>query len=223
MHWLPSCFAAAKTLRSTTWWAAHTAVLLLAGWGATHLQPAGGSFSGGPPPLPNPVLAGPPRRATNLPTLERLAPYKMVVKKISLWAMIDEIGMRPDGRIETPPYPKADRAAWYRNGPTPGEPGPAVILGHVDSKDRIAAFFYLSKVRPGDRIEIVRADRSTAVFEVDSVEQFAKADFPTARVYGPTPEATLRLVTCGGRYHAKTQSYPDNVVVFATMVGFIPR
>ncbi|HCU48390.1 MAG TPA: hypothetical protein DGG94_00905, partial [Micromonosporaceae bacterium] len=161
-------------------------------------------------------------RAQPVRTLERSIPYKMVIKKISLWTMIDQIGLKPDGRIETPPYEKADRAAWYRNSPTPGEAGPAIILGHVDSKERIAAFFYLSRIRPGDSIEIVRTDRSTAVFEVDSVEQFAKANFPTDRVYGPTDEATLRLVTCGGRYDIRRQSYVDNIVVFATMIDFRP-
>jgi hypothetical protein len=206
------------------WWAAFAATVTLAGWGVMHLRPAGGLASG-PPPLPAPVItaaAAPSRPAQVIETLPRSVPYKIVIKKISMWVLTDQVGIRRDSRIETPPYDKADKAFWYRNSSTPGEAGPSVFFGHVDSKDKIAAFFYLSKVRPGNRIEIFRQDRSTAIFEVTSVEQFPKQSFPTARVYGHTEEATLRLVTCGGKYDTKTQSYMDNIVVFATMVGSVP-
>jgi hypothetical protein len=196
----------------------------LAGWGVWHLRPAGGLASG-PPPLPAPVItaaSAPAQPVRLIESLPRSLPYKIVVKKISLWALVEQIGLRRDTRLETPPYDKANKAFWYRHSSTPGEPGPAVFLGHVDSKDKIAAFFYLSKIRPGNQVEIVREDRSTAIFEVTSVEQFSKQNFPTDRVYGYTEEPTLRLVTCGGKYNTKTQSYQDNIVVFATMVGSVP-
>jgi hypothetical protein len=198
------------------------ATILLAGWGFWHLRPAGG-LAAGPPPLPSRILMP---TAPILPddhvrlTLDRRAPFKIVIKKISMWVLIDPIGLRRDGRVETPPYDKSDRAFWYRNGPAPGQPGAAVILGHVDNKERIAAFFYVSKIRPGNQIEVVRDDRSVAVFTVTSVEQFAKTNFPTERVYGPTEDAELRLVTCGGKYDKRTESYVDNIVVFATLTDF---
>lgn len=139
-----------------------------------------------------------------------------------MWVMIDQIGLRNDGRVEMPAYETADRAAWYRHSPTPGEDGPSVIFGHVDNKEKMAAFFYLSKIRPGNEIDIVRVDKQTAVFTVDSVEQFPKNAFPTDRVYGATDGPSLRLVTCGGRYNASTGSYADNIVVFAHMTGVRP-
>lgn len=199
------------------------ACILLAGWGFWHLRPAGG-FAAGPPNLPAPVLTAPAPLATakTLPVLDRQPPYKMVIKKISMWVLVDSLGLKSNGQIETPPFDKSDRAFWYRNGPAPGERGPAVLLGHVDNKERLAAFFYLSRVRPGYEIDIVRRDKSTAVFTVTSVEQFPKANFPTDRVYGPTDAATLRLVTCGGQYDRRAQSYKDNIVVFATLTGFRP-
>ncbi|GIH06802.1 class F sortase [Rhizocola hellebori] len=206
------------------WWAGCAATVALAGWGVWHLHPAGG-LSAGPPPLPAPVITAESPQAQPvrmIQTLPRSLPYKIVVKKISLWALVEQLGMRNDTRLETPPYDKANKAFWYRNSSTPGEPGPAVFLGHVDSKDKIAAFFYLSRIRPGNQIEVIREDRSTAIFEVSSVEQFSKSNFPTERVYGYTEEPTLRLVTCGGKYDTKTQSYVDNIVVFATMVSSLP-
>lgn len=211
-------------MRGKWWWAGVAATVMLAGWGVWHLRPAGG-LQAGPPPLPAPVITATSAPAAHVRLIEPLArsqPYKVVVKKISLWALVEQIGIRRDGRVETPPYDTAEKAFWYRNSVTPGEEGPSVFFGHVDSKDKIAAFFYVSKIRPGNQIEVVRQDKSTAIFEVTSVEQFAKHSFPTTRVYGHTDEPTLRLVTCGGKYDKKTQSYADNIVVFATMVGSRP-
>ncbi len=211
-------------MRRKWWWAGVAATVTLAGWGVWHLRPAGG-LEAGPPPLPAPVItaASPPARPVRLiEPLARSQPYKIVIKKISMWALVEQIGLRRDSRVETPPYDKAEKAFWYRNSSTPGEQGPSVFFGHVDSKEKIAAFFYVSRIRPGNQIEVVRQDKSTAIFEVTSVEQFAKHHFPTTRVYGHTEEPTLRLVTCGGKYDTKTQSYMDNIVVFATMVGSRP-
>jgi hypothetical protein len=199
------------------------ACILLAGWGFWHLRPAGG-LAAGPPPLPEPVLSSPaPAPTAKAPlVLDRQAPSKVTIKQISLSVLVDQIGLRPDGQLETPPYDKVDRAFWYRLGPAPGQAGPAVIVAHVDTKDRLGAFFYLSKVRPGYQVEVVRKDRSVAVFTVTSVEQFPKASFPTARVYGHTNDATLRLITCGGKFDQRTRHYLDNVIVFATLTGFRP-
>jgi len=201
------------------------ATILLAGWGLWHLRPAGG-LAVGPPALPSPVLTtspspqSPSPQATPTPTLDRQAPDKLVIKKIALSATLETVGLHRDGTIEQPPLSKYDRAFWYRNGPAPGEVGPAVILGHVDTKDHLGVFFYLSKLRPGDEVEVVRHDKSTAVFTVTSIEQYPKTNFPTERVYGHTAEPALRLITCGGRFDRRTGHYLDNVIVFATMTGF---
>jgi hypothetical protein len=98
--------------------------------------------------------------------------------------------------------------------------GPAVITGHVDTKTSLGVFFYLSRLRPGDRVVITRADGRTASFGVDSVASFPKSDFPTQLVYGPTDYPALRLVTCGGQFDRRTGSYEDNVVVFAHLVAY---
>jgi Sortase domain len=215
-------------LSNKVWWAAVTATIALAGWGVWHLQPAR-LFAAGPPALPTPVLsaaapvtpsAAPSAEA--VPTLPASRPYRMVIKKISMSVLFEQIGLRKDARIQTPPYDKADKAFWYRDSAIPGQPGPMVVLGHVDTKDGIAAFFYLAKVRPGYEVEVIREDRSTVVYTVTSVEQFPKTDFPTERVYGPTEQPTLRLVTCGGKFNRATGHYVDNIIVFASMTGYRP-
>ncbi len=76
-------------------------------------------------------------------------------------------------------------------------------------------FFRLAALRAGDRVQVPRADGSTATFVVYRSEQFAKDQFPTTAVYGATGEAELRLITCGGAFDRGTKSYRDDVVVFA--------
>lgn len=105
---------------------------------------------------------------------------------------------------------------WFSEGSVPGEAGPAVVVGHVDSWQGPGVFSRLRELRPGDTIDVPRSDGTVARFAVDSVERFEKSAFPTGRVYGPTAGPALRLVTCGGPFDPQTRSYVDNVVVFAS-------
>jgi hypothetical protein len=47
------------------------------------------------------------------------------------------------------------------------------------------------------------------------VRTYLKDHFPTAAVYGPVPDAQLRLITCGGTFDPALRSYLSNVVVYA--------
>ncbi len=130
---------------------------------------------------------------------------------------IVDLVLADDGSIEVPSEPSAP--GWFSPGPSPGQLGPAVIAGHVDSTQGPAVFYRLGAMQDGDRITVTRADSSAATFVVDRVEVFAKADFPTHQVYGNvTSRAELRLITCGGGYDSAT-GYVSNVVVFAHLVG----
>ncbi|MDN5751557.1 MAG: class F sortase [Pseudonocardia sp.] len=125
--------------------------------------------------------------------------------------------MRPDGSLEVPR--DYALAGWYRPGPTPGEAGPAVVVGHVDSAaDGPAVFFRLGELRPGAEVLVERADGRTAVFAVDRAARYPKDEFPTREVYGPTDHAALRLITCGGDFDAASGHYRDNIVAFARLV-----
>ncbi|HEX6257831.1 MAG TPA: class F sortase [Euzebyales bacterium] len=145
----------------------------------------------------------------------RTAPVRVRLPSVGIASDLERLDLADDGAIQTPR--DWQRAGWYRGGPRPGELGAAVILGHVDSKTGPAVFHRLSRLRPGDEILVRRADRSVAVFTVDRLEQHRKTRFPTDDVYFPTPEPTLRLVTCGGAFDREAGSYTDNLVVFATL------
>ena len=111
------------------------------------------------------------------------------------------------------------QAAWYSHGPTPGSLGPAVVLGHVNGDRKPGIFADLHRVQPGQEIEVDRADGQTAVFTVSRLETVAKDVFPTERVYGNTPDAQLRLITCGGSLDQVAHNYLSNVIVYATLTS----
>jgi hypothetical protein len=144
-------------------------------------------------------------------------PVRVEIPSVGIASNLERLGLASDGAIQTPE--DWDSAGWYRGGPRPGQHGAAVILGHVDSTTGPAVFYRLRQLQAGDRITVDRADGTAAVFEVERVEQHGKTRFPTDDVYYPTPEPTLRLVTCGGDFDTAARSYTDNVVVFARLAA----
>ncbi len=126
---------------------------------------------------------------------------------------LTELQIQDDGHLAAPADP--DHAGWWSRGPSPGSPGAAVIVGHVDSRTGPAVFYGLSVLRPGDAIAVDAADGSTSEFTVQALRSYAKDDFPDSLVYAPTPTPTLRLITCGGSYDHRRHEYLDNLVVYA--------
>jgi sortase (surface protein transpeptidase) len=143
-------------------------------------------------------------------------PVRIEIPRIKVASPLDRLGRAADRTVEVPA--RWERAGWYAEGTRPGDPGPAVILGHVDSRsDGPAVFFRLRELRRGDEIVVTRADGSTVRFSVDRTEQFPKSRFPTDDVYYPAMAPSLRLVTCGGSFDATARHYRSNVIVFATL------
>ncbi|WP_142024452.1 class F sortase [Blastococcus colisei] len=126
--------------------------------------------------------------------------------------------LRTDATGTLVPPEDFDRAGWFADGAVPGDVGPSVIAGHVDSRDGPAVFFRLDELVVGDEVLVDRADGSTVRFSVTATERHPKNEFPTEDVYGPTPRAELRLITCGGEFDRDRRSYRDNVVVSAVLM-----
>ncbi|MER7169452.1 class F sortase [Micromonospora sp. NPDC000207] len=153
-----------------------------------------------------------------VPVLAASRPVSLSVPSIRVTAPVAPVGQAPDGTIDVPPLDRHGETGWYDRAPTPGEPGRAIIVGHVDSKDGPSVFYELARIRPGDRVEVARSDGSVAVFAVDSVEHFAKDNLPADRVYGDSGTPELRLITCGGQWVGGRTGYRDNVIAFASLV-----
>lgn len=142
-------------------------------------------------------------------------PERLRVPRIGVDTGLMDLGLTAKRELEVPPLSRAGTAGWYERSPVPGEVGPAVVAGHVDSRSGPAVFYRLRELRRGDAIIVDRSDGRTATFTVDRVEQVAKSSFPTRRVYGATPRPELRLITCGGTFDAEIGHYLSNVVVYA--------
>ncbi|MFD5468421.1 class F sortase [Kitasatospora sp. NPDC127059] len=153
--------------------------------------------------------------APGSPVLKRSKPTRLRIPQIAVDAPFTELTLGPAGQLNAPPPDDKNLVGWYRDGAAPGERGSAVVAGHVDTTKGPAVFLLLSLLLPGNKVEVSRADGTVAVFTVDAVETFAKNAFPDQKVYGKTPDAQLRLITCGGTYDKKRRDYLDNVVVFA--------
>ena len=176
-----------------------------------------------------PGVSGPPSAVTRMGpapatavrvTATHATPLRLRIPAIRVDRPLVELGRTRTGALATPPLAEADTPGWYRGSPAPGDRGPAVITGHVDSRSGPAVFWNLSTLRPGQRITVVRSDHRTALFRITRVQAFPKAAFPTDAVYAPVGYAGLRLITCGGPYDATRGGYQDNTIVFARLVRF---
>ncbi len=151
--------------------------------------------------------------------MEESAPVSFSAPTIGAGSELLHLGLRENNSLEVPPGAPGSPASWYTGSPTPGEIGPAVLLGHVnDSAGEPGVFAALPQLAEGDEITIEREDGSTAVFSVTKSGQYGKNDFPTLEVYGNTDDAELRLITCDG-YNQATGEFEDNYVVYATLVS----
>ncbi|MGI9612600.1 MAG: class F sortase [Acidimicrobiales bacterium] len=143
-------------------------------------------------------------------------PVGLKIDRIRMNSQLIGLGLTESGELAVPAGEYYNYPGWYAQGAAPGEQGPAVIAGHLDSESSPSVFHRLGELAPGDVIEIDRADGSVIFFTVDRVGQYSKDNFPTEAVYGPTSKPELRLITCGGGFNRRDASYRDNVVIFAS-------
>ncbi|MGW7538023.1 class F sortase [Amycolatopsis sp. NPDC054798] len=190
-------------IRKTLAAAAVALAALLAGCSVSSMTPA-------------PVSSVPSASSAAMPKSE---PVSLDIPRIDAHSSLVPLGLNPDNSVQVPPVSKPLQAGWYENGPTPGEVGPAVVLGHVDGNKQKGIFYRLKEMKPGDDVDIARRDGTTAHFEVTKVDQVPKDVFPTDAVYGDTSDPQLRLITCGGAFDRAEHSYVDNIIVYAHLVN----
>ncbi|WP_269936578.1 class F sortase [Arthrobacter sp. HY1533] len=153
------------------------------------------------------------------PILAKSAPISLAIPDIGLTTDLMSLGRDAQGEAEVPPGEAGSPAGWYKYSPTPGELGPSVILGHVNTTTTPdGVFFRLHELRPGEQFSVARADGTVAVFAVDRSEVFKKDQFPTLAVYGNTQRAEIRLITCGG-YEPSTGEFTENTVVYGHLLS----
>jgi sortase (surface protein transpeptidase) len=144
-------------------------------------------------------------------------PVALTIPAIGVRTPLERLGRTPQGTLQVPVSTTV--AGWYTGSPRPGEIGSAIIAGHIDSAQGPGVFFRLRLLRPGDLVYVRRSDRTLVVFRVYAERMYPKSGFPTGRVYGPTPDAELHLISCGGVFDQATGSYLSNVVVYAAQIS----
>ncbi|MEA2134601.1 MAG: hypothetical protein QOC68_2510 [Solirubrobacteraceae bacterium] len=165
-----------------------------------------------PPPARPTAVTAPVAAATRRPG-RAPRPIRIAIPAIGVSAPVIPLGLDRKGALQVPQ--DFTETGWWTGGSRPGERGPAVIAGHVDSFTGPAVFFRIGKLRRGDAIVIERADGSRVRFRVQRSARYPKTHFPTAEVYGPTRGPALRLVTCSGTFDRASGHYLDNTVVYA--------
>ncbi|MGW1294411.1 class F sortase [Streptomyces sp. NPDC002533] len=146
----------------------------------------------------------------------RSAPKEVSIPSIGVRSTLMELGLNADGTVEVPPAEKGMTAGWYRGGSVPGAPGPAVLIGHNDTRFGRAVFHDLKNIREGAEVLVRDGAGKTLRFTVTGKEAVSKKAFPTEKVYGPTKGSTLRLITCDGEFDA--EGHPvDNLIVYGSL------
>lgn len=247
---MKSSTSPANSRRSLTFWWAAAIVLLLAGTGflvvsrsghhdpsvaTTTVKPrlASPSSAAQIPPTTKPSATRSARptakpSATQSPAgsvkrsaaISRSAPVSLRIPAIGVSIRLSTLGLNPNGTVQVPT--RYQQPGWFRLGPTPGQMGSAVILGHVDDKSGPKAFYSLRSLRAGDRVDVTLASGAVAHFAVKTVTTTLKTQFPSQKVYGSHGYPALQLVTCGGEFNASTGHYLSNVIAYTALVSTTP-
>jgi len=181
--------------------------------------PPGATWSAADPPAgavaPDPGPGSVPASAS-LTRPAAAPPVSLRIPTLGLTVGLSQLGLNPDRTVQVPT--DFQRPGWFRLGPSPGQPGSAVILGHVDSYRGPAVFFRLRSLVPGDRVEVNLAGGGVARFAVRAVASYPKASFPARQVYASHGGRSLQLVTCGGQFDYRARSYLSNIVVYTELI-----
>jgi sortase (surface protein transpeptidase) len=187
-----------------------TAGLLLTHRSTPALRPVAAGVAALPAPT-GPIVAPPQSAAAQV-----ARPVSLTIPLIGVKTNLITLGLAAGGAMQVPSTSTV--AGWFTGSPRPGAVGSSIIVGHVDSKSGPGIFFRLPELQKGDDVYVKRSDGTTAEFRVTEVQEYPKDQFPTETVFGPTPDAELRLITCGGTFDSVTGHYLSNIIVYATQV-----
>jgi hypothetical protein len=165
---------------------------------------------GGPPPIGTRSA-----RLVDLPKAAERRPASIRIAALGVAAPVRPVGVAA-GLVEVPDEPGA--VGWYRHGSSPGEPGSAVLVGHVDLDGRRGVFFRLRELEPGALVTVGFARGAREAFRVVARRSYPKGRLPARLVFAESGRPYLTLVTCGGDFDAARGEYEENVVVVATLV-----
>lgn len=154
------------------------------------------------PPTPTPV-------PTPTPLVPARPPVHFAIPSLGIDAGVEQVPF-----LGVPQDPA--KVAWFRTGPAPGEPGDAVIDGHLDWTTGPAVFWHLRDIKAGAEIDITGGDGQKVVFTVDHVDVVDANSNPPAWLYTETGDPSLSLITCEGTY-SRARGYNERLLVHSVL------
>ncbi|MBX4199099.1 class F sortase [Candidatus Parcubacteria bacterium] len=164
------------------------------------------------------VATGTPKTTPAVTAVPSHYPVRLSVPSANVNAGVQYVGIKADGSMANPS--NFTDVAWYKRGTTPGEPGSAVIAGHVDNALALSGVFkHLADTKVGDDVYITRKDGVKLHFRVTKVAYYPYKEAPNREIFlSSDGKAHLNLVTCAGTWISSAHSYDKRLVVYTTLV-----
>ncbi len=143
-------------------------------------------------------------------------PVTLYIPSLGINAKVQQVGLNSIGNIGAPN--NFTDVAWYKYGPAPGQPGSAIIDGHVDNGLGLAGVFKnLSTIATGTEMSVTTALGKTLVFQVVAINVYGYQNVPMASILNSS-SPTIQLITCDGTWVGDQKTYDERLVVSATLI-----
>ena len=140
-------------------------------------------------------------------------PKRLKIPIINVDANIIEVGLTPDGAMDTPK--ELDEVAWYKLGPNPGEKGNAVIAGHYGFFNGKGSIFNdLHTLNKGDKLQIIDEKGLEILFTVKESRRYDPSDDATDIFISKDDKVHLNIITCDGTWKNDEKTYSNRLVIF---------
>lgn len=171
-----------------------------------------------PTPTPQPAPTFTPEPAESTVSQGVGVPVRFLINtdRVQVNAPVEYLGKTEDGAMAAPEG--WWNVGWYRLGPAPGEPGNAVIAGHLDSESGPAVFWQLRELRIGDVVSVVDDRGNTISFRVTRTQVYYNNNAPIREIFGAADGTYLNLITCDGYFDPAAGIYDRRLVVFTERI-----
>jgi len=140
-------------------------------------------------------------------------PVRLIASSIGVNARVDGLGTTPGGLIAVPRA--YTTVGWYNKGSTPGQAGPAVLVGHYTGGNG-GVFDNLSKLQDGDLITVKNGKNQVFTYRVTKKAEYHKTEVPMADIFKKSDTSRLEIITCAGKW--QSNGYDNRMVVTAELV-----
>lgn len=148
---------------------------------------------------------------------EVILPSRILIPAIDVDARVEVLEIVND-TLQDPS--NGDDVAWYKETARAGEEGNAVFAGHLNWYGMPeAVFFAIDRLVEGDEVLIRDGSCREHRYLVEWVELVEVATADMTEITGPSEQALLTLITCGGAWDPSISQYRERTVVRTRLEG----